>query len=434
MEYNDQTLVNNVLLGNTFDYVILKHLNMRDVRNLGFTNWKFRSKFNLIYIVKEIKNRIKNMLKFKLGSLYDEFVDTMIKTDAIISGSFILQCVLNEFWDSSDIDIYVENNSETKMENEYANLELFNRLLNSKSYNTFSSKYPGFDDFNFIEEIMNYDIYIPTVGGTQRLQVINVNVSGDYTMRDHKKNTGFDICKNVLSFNNDRSMNLEFTNLSEIIYKCTTFSILDLDDFLYRLEKYSNRGFKFKPKHNKLLFLEYILIKLTQEEGPPTTLSLNFKPHIYKKNIINNNGIKGCSKECPIGLLYRDVMHYHETVSRNMNSHDEYNIITVDNKGGEFSNILPQLICNSNSIDNLKKAKYEVENIWCPDNSDKWVTRRTHTSKKYKGGFVKRVNEKWAIDTSNYKYDIQFGLSCNRKIESYKMVDKKISFSQMVSK
>ena len=67
-------------------------------------------------------------------------------------------------------------------------------------------------------------------------------------MRDHKKNTGFDICKNILSFNNDGTLFLEFNNLSEIMYKCTTFSILDFDDFWYRLEKYTKRGFKFKPR------------------------------------------------------------------------------------------------------------------------------------------------------------------------------------------
>jgi len=426
----DQTLVNNVLLGNTFDYVILKHLNMRDVRNLGFANRKFRSKFNLMYIVKETKNRIKNMLKFKLGSFYDEFVDTMIKTKAIISGSFILQCVLNEFWDSSDIDIYVENNSKTRMKN--GNLELFNNLLDSKSYNTFPSKYPGFDDK--IEEIMNYEILKPN-GGGQRLQVINVNVSKNYTMRDHKKNTGFDICKNILSFNKDKSLFLEFKNLSEIMYKCTTFSILDIEDFWYRLEKYTNRGFRFKPKHNKLLFLEFMLLK-EMESGSPITIAFNFKPYIYKRKIGN-----GCSKKCPIRLLYRDVMHYHSTVFEHINSYDTYEIINVDNTGGKFNNILPQLICHSDAISKLEYAKYNLQKVWCPDNSDEWVRRRTHTSMKDEskitksnGCFVKRVNKKWAYDTSTYKYDLQYGLPCNSTMTPYKKVDEKTSFSKIVTK
>ena len=45
------------------------------------------------------------------GDHYDVFVKIMIDNGAFISGSFIIQCILNEDWsvlnEKTDIDIYV---------------------------------------------------------------------------------------------------------------------------------------------------------------------------------------------------------------------------------------------------------------------------------------------------------------------------------------
>lgn len=96
-------VIHQVLLGNVFDHIISKYLTPKDIWHLGFVDKKLRSKLNLIYIHSESKKRVIERLKNIFGQNYNEFVKIMIKTRAIISGSFIIQCVLNEYWDNSDL-------------------------------------------------------------------------------------------------------------------------------------------------------------------------------------------------------------------------------------------------------------------------------------------------------------------------------------------
>ena len=57
------------------------------------------------YIIKKILNR----LQTALGPIYDDFIDMMKNQNIVISGSFILQCIYNEKWKNSDIDLFVYN-------------------------------------------------------------------------------------------------------------------------------------------------------------------------------------------------------------------------------------------------------------------------------------------------------------------------------------
>lgn len=62
----------------------------------------------LYYVFKTcVANNIDNFFRSYFGNYYDEFREEMIKNKAIISGSFILQTILNEKWENSDIDIYI---------------------------------------------------------------------------------------------------------------------------------------------------------------------------------------------------------------------------------------------------------------------------------------------------------------------------------------
>lgn len=52
-----------------------------------------------------------NLIRSKLESLginVQEFDNELVKNNSIVSGSFILQCMIGKFWDNSDIDIFGE--------------------------------------------------------------------------------------------------------------------------------------------------------------------------------------------------------------------------------------------------------------------------------------------------------------------------------------
>ena len=54
--------------------------------------------------------KILRRLKSIFGDIYDDFIDMMKNDNIVISGSFILQCIYNESWENSDIDIFIYNN------------------------------------------------------------------------------------------------------------------------------------------------------------------------------------------------------------------------------------------------------------------------------------------------------------------------------------
>lgn len=60
--------------------------------------------------VSESIERIVSRLKHILGDLYDDFYKQMRYEGVVVSGSFVLNCLLNEdkLWEGSDVDIYVK--------------------------------------------------------------------------------------------------------------------------------------------------------------------------------------------------------------------------------------------------------------------------------------------------------------------------------------
>jgi hypothetical protein len=57
-------------------------------------------------IEKNTANKIEKIFRELFKNFYDDFVLVFEKTECRISGSFPLQCLLDEIWDNSDIDIY----------------------------------------------------------------------------------------------------------------------------------------------------------------------------------------------------------------------------------------------------------------------------------------------------------------------------------------
>ena len=338
-------LLESVFEGDIFDNKILPKLSVENIYDMSLSTEYFKKRFDKNYVLGVIKKRIELELRNIFKEHYDEFVETMQKSHAIISGSFLLQIILEEKWENSDIDIYVgstcENNSglrdnffkdklksnefhgwNVKLNNSITKKEASKAIMYSflkkvspfyrRGYNRFYHEFTDiYDIFNFMvdtsvisnvcQDMSNnydgeFDRKLQEKPNSAKVQVIEVGTgekksgkSGkkSHTLIDHNNNTGFDICKNILYYDCNGNMQLRFTNLEGILRKQITFTLLGINDFFYRIEKYSNRNFHFRTKYNKILYLEYILFHFDGEH----TLNTNFKESEYNSSSIklNNN-------------------------------------------------------------------------------------------------------------------------------------------------
>ena len=424
----------SVFHGNVFDNIIVDYIRMKDIFNLRFVNSTFRKRIDENYLMKLIRAKIEKRLRSIFKSNYAKFVEAMHKANAIMSGSFILQCILDEVWDNSDIDIYVDKKHEAYFHkimhsigaHSYAthgmygiafhgvisNVENFyiehdngsdnesgdvNDNFNDNGWNNnFNDN--GWDnnfyddngwDNNLNDNGWNKPIQSSSSNEThQKIQVVTIETSKDYTLIDHTYNTGFDVCKNRLTFDSNGKMKLYLKNFREAITKTTTFTIENVDDFYYRIEKYSKRGFYFKPRYNKMLFLEYLFLHFRTVH----VLSTNFDENMHLKY-----GNKECGPNCTIKLLFRNTRHYHI-------SKGDTNFTFVENNDKQFNRVLPLLM----SSDHKKREELRLAS-WRCNGLDEYTKIRN----KYANIPIN------VYDNSKYKYDIQYGLQSDLNIEPF---------------
>ena len=91
------------LLGSDIRFLLQNHLNLAEIYKLSqiYQKKKLVDIINNICIL-EMKTRLKDLLQDD----YEDFMSVMEKNGAVISGSFIGQCMLKENW-RTDIDIFV---------------------------------------------------------------------------------------------------------------------------------------------------------------------------------------------------------------------------------------------------------------------------------------------------------------------------------------
>jgi hypothetical protein len=152
--------------------------------NKNYFNYEY-NKFIEFDKEKEFRNNFRNNFSERLGGLKineKEFLNSLKMIDGVISGSFILQCIIGEKW-SSDIDIYVKKNSTSRnLKKIYLD---FNSSMNKIELINDYLRDDKNDDFNF---------------GLQKLLLNDVNVDLIFINEDcgHFINNqfDFDFCKN----------------------------------------------------------------------------------------------------------------------------------------------------------------------------------------------------------------------------------------------
>ena len=429
-----------VLCGNVFDHIIVNFISMKDIFNLRFVWSQFRNRIDEKYLMKLIKIKIERRLKNIFKNNYGQFVNAIFQNKAIISGSFLLQCILDEVWDNSDIDIYVEKKNELYLHNIMKVLAKGNHNYDSMYGSVFRGVISNVENFYLCDDTSCTKEFINRAyenkyngewenaaiqprdvgdwengdGGNddwengdwhnpghapnhsteecgcaltiekndhvhQKIQIVTIKTSKDYSLIDHTYNTGFDVCKNRLTYDSKGNMKLYLKNFREAITKTSTFTIENVDDFYYRIEKYSKRGFFFKPRYNKLLYLEYLFLHFRMIH----VLHTNFDEGMYLKY-----GKTECGPSCSVKLLFRNTRHYHIC-------QDDVNFTVVENNDKTFNRVLPLLMSSDeNKRKDLRRAAWNCKGL------DEYAKIRN----KFTNIPINVYNN------SMYKYDIQYGL------------------------
>jgi len=205
-----------------------------------------------------IKN-ITQKLKQTLGCNYDNFMMIMEKYKIRISGSFIIQCALGEYWNDSDIDLYTYSQISTNffdwtkgdtlfMRDNYNNLPNIDTIIN---FYVRPESNKSKDNY-YVKSIRRTPTY--------KLQLImldksikNPNISSYVNMHD------FNICKNVYKIKNGKHV-LKINNLNNIMQKQIQPDANIGRDHVARWNKYLNRGFTFqKIRQNYITYINRIV-------------------------------------------------------------------------------------------------------------------------------------------------------------------------------
>jgi hypothetical protein len=271
-----------------FDNVLTPVLVPIDLYNLARTCKKYQKNIKMSHIKKSAICEINRRLYKILGDGFDEFKNMMRGADATISGSFVIQCILGEHWQDSDIDIYVDEqlyfdfrcniqrfnalfDADDEYEEQELSIEIDTNQINLESEskkiineNTEDEKTCESDDKNILKYMKkNYHIekihtgyredttyIVDFIVNETKIQFI-ANEPGKNFILDYD----FNICKNTYKYEDvfDRDTNLFIYRINEIFTKYTNFAATyDYKKSIKRYIKYHNRGFDFYSGADKI--------------------------------------------------------------------------------------------------------------------------------------------------------------------------------------
>lgn len=238
--------------------IIAKFLDPLDIINLYKA---FPKRWETIWPVYRLRvgTKIDDWFKEQFKDRYHAFRKAMIKTKAVLSGSFILQIMLWEPWSDSDIDIFLPNK---ELVDGYwpAFTDLHAELYTRAEQNP-ASKYMGrcgtssdgaYDETlgkNAFTRIYEYRV-TDSVNKQIKFQVMDLNLDKNRkaVIAFIKDNFDFDFCKNVFYYEKD-GFHLDVVAPLDIVHKRSVFAYRNnKKSSLKRCEKYIDRGFKFEDE------------------------------------------------------------------------------------------------------------------------------------------------------------------------------------------
>lgn len=322
-------------------YNIIPYLNCIDIYNLKLVNKQSYRKIKWFHY----ESVIVRSLIDKLSFMNDQFIDILKHYKCIMYGSIIIQAIKNTNYDNSDIDIYVKK--------KYVN-EIIEECLKI-----------GFVKYQYVNGVSKYINH-----GISEIRYNNKKIQ---LIHGHEKfninNSDINICKNAVYFNKNK-IHVKISNINDIIHNKMIFDESNINyatNFLKRIFKYQNRG--FKPIINKKLALKiiqfYLLYKIYTSD---LKVKFDFDTKIYSLslyfNFVESNHIIKCSDKCIINILGLNqyVQHYHYTKKQNPDDtprikqiNDDWIPIQQKDKLGCY-NVTNYIYINN--IDNLFEESY----------------------------------------------------------------------------
>jgi hypothetical protein len=241
----------NPICGDCVD-IVAKFLDPMDIINVCKAyhfNWK-RPVLHKLF-KDSVCRRIDDFFRSYFGERYQDFKKVMIKSETVISGSFILQMILGETWKDSDIDMYLLHEKNKESQNAYGtwltNLENFFYTDHNWdiSVDRAHARYDGMfldaKKTTRMESIREYDSKRPD--SFRYFQVITLCAESVRTMIE--KHYDFRICKNGFYYD-EEGCHIWITAIRDIVEKKTIFEAGWNHEYsMRRAEKYTKRGFTF---------------------------------------------------------------------------------------------------------------------------------------------------------------------------------------------
>ena len=171
----------------------------------------------------------------------NEFKNIMCKTNALISGSFIMQKILGENYKESDVDIFLSSRQENILADFLdSKMELIGNINISRYREQNSS---------LIENVIDYE------KNGHKIQLICIDVFPNITLVEGfiEEDFDFDMCKNVYYYNKNNcdKGKLVIQRVDQILEKKTEFKIsTKVGKTIQRYSKYKERGFTFTNLDN----------------------------------------------------------------------------------------------------------------------------------------------------------------------------------------
>jgi len=149
-----------------------------------------------------------------------------------LSGSFIVQCALNKYWNPSDIDLYTCQ-------------EIKDKIFSWADHSSLYLKNESECEYRNLTGIIEINNYVKDSNHAQPLQVISLERTKKKSNATSHINTfDFDICKNIYKTKNGQHV-LKINNLSSIMNKKIQVNANMNRNNNARHEKYTKRGFQF---------------------------------------------------------------------------------------------------------------------------------------------------------------------------------------------
>lgn len=232
--------LNILLTCKTFNNLSNEYLYKRLLNNVCITTKNKCSYYDLYKAHHQIMKSINKKLTDLFGDA-DKFKQTMKQTNAIISGSFLIQSILNEKYDG-DFDIFIPLTP---------NNEHFMYQHNTFPFSLREQQYMGEYNMKLIDNIVCF------IKNNQKVEFIYLNTNNNVSSLYNFINTYFDfnICKNMYHY--DGTDNIFINNLDAILSKQATITTqFNVNSIVSRYHKYTNRGFNFTNK-NQLSYKDF---------------------------------------------------------------------------------------------------------------------------------------------------------------------------------